>query len=1476
MLQTDGKNRVVKSLSSNCIRLSLMLLASMGFWTGAVSTAFGQMQQSSSSMTAASASVPPSLRKPITEPEFLVAEVVVSGVDGQLRDEVLRVISTKTRRTTTRSKLQEDSNLVFETGFFASVKAVSEGTPSGVRVIFVVQSNPIFRNIQIKGAQVLPQEIVRDAFKDQYNQVLNVKKLKQGIQKINTWYQSKGYVLAQTLEPQISSDGVVVLTVLEGIIGDIQIRFLDKDGNTTNKQGKPIRGITPISMILAEIKSKSGEVFNRSQLEADLQRVYGIGIAKDVKFSLEPSRQSPQKVTIVINIASELIGEWNDWTRLAASALNASQSKNYDVATKEYQELANLFHAKRLRTKEALTLNNIGNLYQQSEAYRSAFETYSKAKAIFTDLNVPLMEVLMLIKMAQTSSSLGDPQQAVIFYQEALAKMRSLKENTSLDKLLGPVSTELKNDLGDPKGNIQSYVSGFLSMTELAITFELAATYNTLGDYQQSVYLTHDAHLLIASRNLEDAWKNVAKNALSNLSANFPGESQDKKYQRELLKFSPGLARILSKSPEIYQPLMLRFTYFDLGWESKAIKYDKQAQSALRDALETVRASLNEKKDGNSSPYIQLAGSAVSFFLKEQRTDKDTQQLVGQISTTLKSLLEKDESSEINQYISTFGPFLITLFSSNTDDEQMLRFTDQAFSLWDSLNLTTIKPSGSSIDSSINQLVSSKKLDWVKSIIFNMRGEAYFRLGKNREAIKNYRQAIQSTSIDVQVAQKLFQPDSEAAKVLQLFQPILESMQVSWSSSPSQRESVLKSNFEKIQQLLESDPKVSQRFLNLSGGVLNIFSLLIKANSLSSLGKAYTNLGEFENARRAYYQALAIHSIFGNSLQEAEDRYGLAQIEWKLGNFAEARTQIEKAVGILEVSVPSKSTESNNSAYIIANYDYGYGFESKGSISASVGFSTKGIKDNVQLSNRNLPFSVACSTPTEYFSCKQRYFDLYINLLMDMHHHQPSSGYLVSAFEASERARAGTSEVLQGVRAKAFKEAIERGQKVQIDPSYLEQLLLDQPVKLTEIQRSLDEDTLLLEYFLGEKQSYLWVLSKNGLKSFPISGKAEVETKARRFYQSLTSPDGRTSPRTTAEIGRGLSKTILGQEVTRQLGRKRLLIVGDGLLQYIPFSALPNLQPDNKLTLARLNGEFAPYMQPLLVTNEIVNLPSASLLVRIRQRHNNGATPTKELAVFADPVFNHRDKRAESLLTQEGVAVNNLNELRNTVVSPDVEAIYSSLPGTQGEMERITKLVPSGKSDQWSGFKANYENALSLTLNQYRIIHFATHGIFNTRSLERSGIVLSSFNQKGELQRGLLSSSDAFKMHLSAAELVVLSGCRTGLGNEARREALTGLTGSLMAAGAERVMVSLWSVNDETTEATARLMEIFYQKILDHSNPMSPARALREAQLAMWNDARFQAPYNWAAFTMQGDWHEMQSQGNQPVTQATESLKTAR
>lgn len=151
-------------------------------------------------------------------------------------------------------------------------------------------------------------------------------------------------------------------------------------------------------------------------------------------------------------------------------------------------------------------------------------------------------------------------------------------------------------------------------------------------------------------------------------------------------------------------------------------------------------------------------------------------------------------------------------------------------------------------------------------------------------------------------------------------------------------------------------------------------------------------------------------------------------------------------------------------------------------------------------------------------------------------------------------------------------------------------------------------------------------------------------------------------------------------------------------------------------------------------------------------------------------------------------------------------------------------------------------------MSQYRIIHFATHGILNSKHPELSGIVLSLFDDKGMPQNGFLRLHDVFNLNLQA-ELVVLSACKTGLGGEVRGEGLVGLTRGFMYAGSPRVVVSLWSVDDQ---ATSELMKVFYKKMLQEG--LKPAAALRTAQLEIWRTQKYAAPYYWAAFTLQGEW----------------------
>jgi CHAT domain-containing protein/Flp pilus assembly protein TadD len=462
---------------------------------------------------------------------------------------------------------------------------------------------------------------------------------------------------------------------------------------------------------------------------------------------------------------------------------------------------------------------------------------------------------------------------------------------------------------------------------------------------------------------------------------------------------------------------------------------------------------------------------------------------------------------------------------------------------------------------------------------------------------------------------------------------------------------------------------------------------------------------------------------------------------------------------------------------------------------------------------------------------------------------------------------------------------------------------LVQPSRLTvqDIQTQiLDNNTILIEYWLDTDRSYMWVVSKpgvispTGFASYVLSDRATISQAAREFYNYLTIPSERVKPVRTAQAGMRLSKMILGN-VASQLKNYRLLVVADGMLRYIPFSALPDPNADDRFVnltdITDFNLDRLP--DPLLASHEIVNSPSASILATIRQRAANRRPPAQTLAILADPVFNREDERFHSStanptppLPSEPPPPNTTSNTNPTssaqstsIESPaddpdNAESEESSttvqetkpltvgvsrfprLPGTQREAERILRIAQrkgfGNSSRSFLGFEVNQQTLADL--NQYRILHFATHGVLDDRQPGQSRLILSQFDeQKAPVQNGFLDMSGIFSLDLSA-DLVVLSSCRTGLGTEVTGEGLVGLAQGFLRAGAESVVVSLWSVNDE---ATSRLMESFYQKVLgnlDDHNTTSPAQALRAAQRELWNSRRWKIPYYWAAFTVQGDW----------------------
>jgi len=422
-----------------------------------------------------------------------------------------------------------------------------------------------------------------------------------------------------------------------------------------------------------------------------------------------------------------------------------------------------------------------------------------------------------------------------------------------------------------------------------------------------------------------------------------------------------------------------------------------------------------------------------------------------------------------------------------------------------------------------------------------------------------------------------------------------------------------------------------------------------------------------------------------------------------------------------------------------------------------------------------------------------------------------------------------------------------------------------QPLSAKEIQQQLlDADTILLEYALGEKHSLVFVLTPTSLHSYELPKRSEIEHTAHHVYDLLTMRNrwikGESSLQRKERVNKSeaeyqktaatLSQMVLGPLAAR-LEEKRLLIVADGALQYLPFAVLPIPTADASKPAV-----------PLVAEHEIVNLPSASVLALLRRQANGRRAAPNEVAVLADPVFDRQDSRvgkaANDRQVTESASANDLvpsfaegltRSLRDVGLGTrQAGAALPRLAFSRREADAIMAMTDSGKGMEALDFQASRETAQKKELGQYRIVHFATHGLLDNEHPELSGLVLSLVDQEGKSQDGFLDLEDVYNLTLPV-DLVVLSACETGLGKQITGEGLVGLTRGFMYAGASRVVASLWKVDDV---ATADLMERFYRGMLKEG--MRPAAALRHAQMEMQHQKRWADPYYWAAFTLQGEW----------------------
>jgi CHAT domain-containing protein/tetratricopeptide (TPR) repeat protein len=526
-----------------------------------------------------------------------------------------------------------------------------------------------------------------------------------------------------------------------------------------------------------------------------------------------------------------------------------------------------------------------------------------------------------------------------------------------------------------------------------------------------------------------------------------------------------------------------------------------------------------------------------------------------------------------------------------------------------------------------------------------------------------------------------------------------------------------------------------------------------------------------------------------------------------------------------------------------------------------------------------------------FLAARRGYFELYVDLLMRLDRQQRAAGHDVEALAASEQARArGLLDLLakervnvrQGIPAELKRRETEIGERIarlqtrlwssrqalpdaeaqrlrrdleqaeeaekeldaemrRREPAYAA-VRAPETLPLPRIQGLLDERTALLEFFVGDEGSYLFVVTREGLAVHPLPSRRQLDPLVESVRNAVGS-DSRLRARHYTQDAYQLYRQLLLPAAGELRGKPRLVVAADGPLYSLSFEAL--------LTAAVQDGGLPRRDLPYLIRERSVSyVPSASVLAQLtagRAAAGDAPAAGKLFVGFGDPA------RAPAAAQESGGAATSDSGCaaasgpaleRGSGVAPAGLVQPPPLPAARDEVCRIARLFGADQAAVFLGSQASEENVkASAVVRSARILHFAAHGLLDEDHPDLSGLQLTHAGDSAE--DGLLQVREIFNLQLRA-DLVVLSACQSGLGREVSGEGLIGMTRAFLYAGASSVVVSLWQVDDVST---SDLMVGFYSQLkagLDRSD------ALRNAKLELIERSRYWHPYFWAPFILVG------------------------
>jgi CHAT domain-containing protein/Tfp pilus assembly protein PilF len=575
-------------------------------------------------------------------------------------------------------------------------------------------------------------------------------------------------------------------------------------------------------------------------------------------------------------------------------------------------------------------------------------------------------------------------------------------------------------------------------------------------------------------------------------------------------------------------------------------------------------------------------------------------------------------------------------------------------------------------------------------------------------------------------------------------------------------------------------------------------------------------------------EGLALHNTGLLRLQSSDSATGIAELEQALDRYRAAAARENEAAILYQLAICKRDSGELRGARTLLE-------------------SSLDVLESLRAQAPGERFRAA------FLASRIDYYSVYIDLLMRMYEARPDARLYAAAFQAAERARARVLvDVLRERQWEVVRDAdpglIRRGDQIHRQLTYLLEKIgrdatADQSVARRDIEKLLDEmqtvrdrirvsspraallfspaiadvrtvqqelvdeETVLLEFSLGDPASYVFAVTSTAAEVRKLPSRARIERLARAVSEQFHRSE---DPRRT--LAR-LAQVLLGP-LKEDLRKRRLLIAADGALHYVPFAALPH--PGSG--------------RVLLEDHEIISVPSATALIALGESRARRSVE-RGLAVIADPVYDSADSRIPA-------------DRRRSRAMRDS---FARLVFSGRSAAAIAALAAPEKTLMLTGFDADKQKLTQTHLDAYQIVHFAVHGIVDELRPDLSGLVLSLAGRDGLPRDGYLRLIDVYNLQLRA-DLVVLSACRTSIGPEVRGEGLMALTRGFLHAGASALIASLWPVDDESA---SELMQQFYRRIFGPRR-LRPAAALREAQLAIRADSRWASPYHWASHCLQG------------------------